>query len=233
MTVEPPAATPTRVLIVEDDVPTRIGLDTILSAEIDIEVIGHAATGLEGCEMAEALSPDVVLMDIQLPELDGIEATRRITARDRDAAAPRVIVVTTYDYDEYVYRSLRAGASGFLLKRTRAEDLVDAVRAVAGGDALPLASTTRGLIADFAARTPGVASEWRAVSALTDRESEVLTLVARGLSNDEIAERLSLSIETVKTHVKHVYTKLGTRDRAQAVIAAYESGLVSPGTAPA
>jgi DNA-binding NarL/FixJ family response regulator len=172
-------------------------------------------------------------MDIQLPELDGIEATRRITAGDDATARPRVIVVTTYDYDEYIYRSLRAGASGFLLKRTRAEDLVDAVRTVAGGDALPLASTTRGLIADFASRTPGSGKEWKAVSALTEREAEVLTLVARGLSNDEIAERLTLSTETVKTHVKHVYTKLGTRDRAQAVIAAYESGLVSPGGAPA
>ena len=221
----------TRVLIVEDDVPTRIGLDTILSAEPDIEVIGHAATGVEACSLADELEPDVVLMDIQLPELDGIEATRRITARDREPA-PRVIVVTTYDFDEYVYRSLRAGASGFLLKRTRAEELVEAVRTVASGDALPLAATTRGLIADFASRERSDTNEWRAVGALTDREAEVLTLVARGLSNDEIAERLTLSIETVKTHVKHVYTKLGTRDRAQAVIAAYESGLVSPGSQP-
>jgi DNA-binding NarL/FixJ family response regulator len=223
----------TRVLIVEDDVATRIGLDTILSAEPDIEVIGHAATGVEACSLADELAPDVVLMDIQLPELDGIEATRRITAGDDTTARPRVIVVTTYDYEEYVYRSLRAGASGFLLKRTRAEDLVDAVRTVAGGDALPLASTTRRLIADFASRTSAAGMEWKAVSALTEREAEVLTLVARGLSNDEIAERLTLSTETVKTHVKHVYTKLGTRDRAQAVIAAYESGLVSPGGAPA
>jgi DNA-binding NarL/FixJ family response regulator len=222
----------TRVLIVEDDVPTRIGLDTILSAEPDIEVIGHAATGVEACSLADELAPDVVLMDIQLPELDGIEATRRITAGHQETPAPRVIVVTTYDFDEYVYRSLRAGASGFLLKRTRAEELVEAVRTVASGDALPLAATTRGLIADFASRERGGTNEWRAVGALTDREAEVLTLVARGLSNDEIAERLTLSIETVKTHVKHVYTKLGTRDRAQAVIAAYESGLVSPGSQP-
>jgi DNA-binding NarL/FixJ family response regulator len=223
----------TRVLIVEDDVPTRIGLDTILSAEPDIEVIGHAATGVEACSLADELVPDVVLMDIQLPELDGIEATRRITSGGQDTPTPRVIVVTTYDFDEYVYRSLRAGASGFLLKRTRAEELVEAVRTVASGDALPLAATTRGLIADFASRGRESANEWRAVGALTDREAEVLTLVARGLSNDEIAERLTLSIETVKTHVKHVYTKLGTRDRAQAVIAAYESGLVSPGAPPA
>jgi DNA-binding NarL/FixJ family response regulator len=221
------------VLIVEDDVPTRIGLDTILSAEPDIEVVGHAATGIEACTLADDLAPDVVLMDIQLPELDGIEATRRITGGDQQAPTPRVIVVTTYDFDEYVYRSLRAGASGFLLKRTRAEELVDAIRTVASGDALPLAATTRGLIADFASRESSNASEWRGVSALTDREAEVLTLVARGLSNDEIADRLTLSIETVKTHVKHVYTKLGTRDRAQAVIAAYETGLVSPGGPPA
>jgi DNA-binding NarL/FixJ family response regulator len=221
---------PTRVLIVEDDVATRIGLETILSAEPDIEVVGQAATGLEGCRLAEELTPHVVLMDIQLPELDGIEATRRITSGDATEPRPRVIVLTTYDYEEYVFRSLRAGASGFLLKRTRAEELVDSVRVVAAGDALPMARTTQRLIEGFA----GVqgSGEWAGVQALTERESEVLTLVARGYSNDEIARHLHLSPETVKTHVKHVYTKLGSRDRAQAVIAAYESGLVSPGTAP-
>jgi DNA-binding NarL/FixJ family response regulator len=217
----------TRVLIVEDDVPTRIGLDTILSAEPDIEVVGHAATGVEALTLAAELAPDVVLMDIQLPELDGIEATRRITAARDDEGSPRVLVVTTYDNDEYVYRSLRAGASGFLLKRTRAEELVEAVRVVAGGDALPLATTTQRVIAGFASR--GGSGDWSGVRALTERESEVLKLVARGMSNDEIAAHLNLSVETVKTHVKHVYTKLGTRDRAQAVIAAYESGLVAPG----
>lgn len=220
-------ADPTRVLIVEDDVSTRIGLDTILSAESDIEVVGHAATGLQGCELAAELDPDVVLMDVQLPELDGIEATRRITAASKEGR-PHVIVVTTYDYDEYVYRSLQAGASGFLLKRTRAEDLLDAVRVVAAGEALPLAPSTRQLIERFAAEESRNPGGWSSVSSLTERESEVLTLVARGLSNDEIADQLHLSVETVKTHVKHVYTKLGTRDRAQAVIAAYESGLVSP-----
>jgi DNA-binding NarL/FixJ family response regulator len=222
---------PTRVLIVEDDVATRIGLETILSAESDIEVVGHAATGLEGCRLAEELTPHVVLMDIQLPELDGIEATRRITSGDATEPRPRVIVLTTYDYEEYVFRSLRAGASGFLLKRTRAEELVDSVRVVAAGDALPMARTTQRLIEGFAG-VQGGAGEWAGVQALTERESEVLTLVARGYSNDEIAQHLHLSPETVKTHVKHVYTKLGSRDRAQAVIAAYESGLVSPGTAP-
>jgi DNA-binding NarL/FixJ family response regulator len=221
---------PTRVLIVEDDVATRIGLETILSAESDIEVVGHAATGLEGCRLAGELAPHVVLMDVQLPELDGIEATRRITSGDATEQRPRVIVLTTYDYDEYVFRSLRAGASGFLLKRTRAEELVDAIRVVAAGDALPMARSTQRLIEGFAGVQGG--GEWAGVQALTERESEVLTLVARGYSNDEIARHLHLSPETVKTHVKHVYTKLGSRDRAQAVIAAYESGLVSPGAPP-
>jgi DNA-binding NarL/FixJ family response regulator len=221
---------PTRVLIVEDDVATRIGLETILSAESDIEVVGHAATGLEGCRLADELAPHVVLMDVQLPELDGIEATRRITSGDATEQRPRVIVLTTYDYDEYVFRSLRAGASGFLLKRTRAEELVDAIRVVAAGDALPMARSTQRLIEGFAGVQGG--GEWAGVQALTERESEVLTLVARGYSNDEIARHLHLSPETVKTHVKHVYTKLGSRDRAQAVIAAYESGLVSPGAPP-
>jgi len=223
---------PTRVLIVEDDVATRIGLETILSAESDIEVVGHATTGLEGCRLVEDLAPHVVLMDIQLPELDGIEATRRITAGDASEPRARVIVLTTYDSEEYVFRSLRAGASGFLLKRTRAEELVDAVRVVAAGDALPMARSTQRLIEGFAS-AQGSSGEWAGVQALTERESEVLTLVARGYSNDEIARHLHLSPETVKTHVKHVYTKLGSRDRAQAVIAAYESGLVSPGTPPA
>ena len=171
-------------------------------------------------------------MDIQLPELDGIEATRRITAGDASEPRARVIVLTTYDSEEYVFRSLRAGASGFLLKRTRAEELVDAVRVVAAGDALPMARSTQRLIEGFAS-AQGSTGEWAGVQALTERESEVLTLVARGYSNDEIARHLHLSPETVKTHVKHVYTKLGSRDRAQAVIAAYESGLVSPGTPPA
>jgi len=223
---------PTRVLIVEDDVATRIGIETILSAESDIEVVGHATTGLEGCRLVEDLAPHVVLMDIQLPELDGIEATRRITAGDASEPRARVIVLTTYDSEEYVFRSLRAGASGFLLKRTRAEELVDAVRVVAAGDALPMARSTQRLIEGFAS-AQGSSGEWAGVQALTERESEVLTLVARGYSNDEIARHLHLSPETVKTHVKHVYTKLGSRDRAQAVIAAYESGLVSPGTPPA
>jgi DNA-binding NarL/FixJ family response regulator len=216
-----------RVLIVDDDVPTRVGLQTILSAEPDIEVVGEASTGLEACDLAAKLRPDIVLMDVQLPDLDGIEATRRITAAtdENGEVRTRVVVLTTYDIDEYAYESLRAGASGFLLKRTRAEALVDAVRAVAGGDALSMPRATERLIASVATVEPERHSA--AFESLTDRESEVLVLAARGLSNVEIAEELGVSIQTIKTHLKHVYMKIGARDRVQAVIAAYEHGLVT------
>lgn len=220
-----------RVLVVEDDVPTRIGLRTILNAEPDIAVVGEADNGLEACSLAAAVEPDVVLMDVQMQELDGIEATRRITERRTvDHDAPRVIVLTTFDYDEYVYRALRAGASGFMLKRARAEDLVQAVRIVADGDALLTPELTRRLVAGFAQRSNQPTDATAALDRLTDREREVLTLVARGLSNREIARWLSLSVETVKTHVKRIFVKLGVRDRAQAVVAAYEAGLVVPST---
>ena len=215
-----------RTVVVDDDVPTRVGVRTILSSEPGIEVVGEAANASQAIALVRDLEPDVVLMDVQLPDLDGIEATRRIIESARDEAnAPRVIVLTTFDFDEYVYRSLRAGASGFLLKRTRAEDLVEAVRVVADGNSLPLPDRLHDLIARFTAPMDhGVRLDFR--SPLTSREAEVLVLIARGYSNQEIADRLVLSLDTVKTHVKHVYFKCRARSRAQAVIVAYESGLI-------
>jgi DNA-binding NarL/FixJ family response regulator len=211
---------PIRVLIVDDDVPTRVGLRTILSSDPELDVVGEATGGAQACELAEELAPDIVLMDIQLPDLNGIEATRRIVGSSIDEK-PRVIMLTTFEVDDYIYASMRAGASGFLLKRTRAEELIEAVRTVAEGSALPAPTATRQLIATYTERgTTPIAVP------LTPRESDVLVLIAEGLSNQEIAGELSVSHETVRTHVKHIYAKTGARDRAQAVIAAYESGLV-------
>jgi DNA-binding NarL/FixJ family response regulator len=215
------------ILVVDDDVPTRVGLKTILASEPDIDVVAEASTGTEAIALARALEPDIVLMDVQLPDLDGITATRRIVAHEPNGAqTPRVVVLTTFDYDEYVFRTVQAGASGFLLKRTRAEDLVEAVRTVAEGNALPMPATTRGVIEAFA-RPRGPSHRLHLLERLTGREYEVLVLIARGLSNHEIADRLGLSVETVRTHVKRVYMKCDIRDRAQAVIVAYESGLIS------
>ena len=212
---------PTRVLIVDDDVATRIGLRVIMNAEPDIEVVGESGSAEDAYRQIDLVAPDVVLMDVQLPGADGITATKRIVATS-NGDGPRVIVLTTYELDDYVFRSMEAGASGFLLKRARAEDLTDAVRAVASGNALPTPVLAQRLIKQFAVWS----SEKRTtVGALTEREREVLTLIARGRSNQEIASDLSISLDTVKSHVKHVFTKLGARDRAQAVIAAYESGL--------
>jgi DNA-binding NarL/FixJ family response regulator len=215
-----------RTVVVDDDVPTRIGVRTILSSEPGIEVVGEAPNASLAMALVRDVEPDVVLMDVQLPDLDGIEATRRIIASARDEAkVPRVIVLTTFDFDEYVYRSLRAGASGFLLKRTRAEDLVEAVRVVADGNSLPVPQRLRDLIEHFTAPSDNrIGVDARLP--LTGREAEVLILIASGFSNQEIADRLVLSLDTVKTHVKHVYVKCHVRDRAQAVIAAYESGLM-------
>jgi DNA-binding NarL/FixJ family response regulator len=215
-----------RVLVAEDDVPTRIGIRTILDAEPDIAVVAEADNGIDACRLAAEREPDVVLMDVQMPQLDGIGATRRITEEARQDARPRVIVLTTFDYDEYVYGALRAGASGFLLKRTPAEELVDAVRVVANGEALLSPELTRRLVAGFSRRDRGERST--VLDSLTDREREVLLLIARGLSNREIARWLMVSVETVKTHAKRIFMKLGVRDRAQAVVIAYESGLVVP-----
>jgi DNA-binding NarL/FixJ family response regulator len=213
------------VLVVDDDVPTRVGVRTILSSDSRIDVVGEAGTAADGVELARQLRPDVVLMDVRLPDDDGISATRQILGDAREGLpTPRVVVLTTFDYDEYVFRSLQAGASGFLLKRAPAEDLVDAVLTVAEGNALPAPPRTRALIGAFASAA-GEAPQAQFAEALTAREAEVLALVARGLSNAEIAETLGLSIETIRTHVKHVYMKTGARDRAHAVIIAYESGL--------
>jgi DNA-binding NarL/FixJ family response regulator len=217
---------PIRVLIADDQAMVRGGFSMILAAEADIEVVGEAEDG--GAAVAEAarLRPDLVVMDIQMPGLDGVAATRAILARVDPP--PRVLVVTTFDVDEYVTEALRAGASGFLLKNAPPEELVRAIRVVAEGDALLSPSVTRRLL-ERLARHPAALPRPAALDELTDRETEILLLVARGLSNAEIAERLVVSIGTVKTHVARVLMKLGLRDRVQAVVLAYESGLVAPG----
>jgi len=213
----------TRVLVVDDQELVRTGFRMILDAEDDIDVVGEAGDGLEAVEAARRLRPDVVLMDIRMPNLDGLEATRRL------ADEIKIIILTTFDLDEYVYDALRAGASGFLLKDTPADDLADAVRVVAGGDALLAPSITRRLIDEFAARPEPNRPPPGEVGTLTDRELEVLRLMARGLSNAEIAEELYVSETTVKTHVGRVLMKLQLRDRVQAVVLAYETGLIQPG----
>ena len=215
-----------RVLVADDQSIVRAGFQTILDAQPDVRVVGEAADGREAVDLARALRPDVVLMDVRMPHMDGIEATRRICA---EPDAPRVLVLTTFDLDSYVYSALRAGASGFLLKDAPAEQLIEAVDVVARGDALLAPSITRLLIDEVARRPTLDATAVPGLAELTDREREVLILVARGLSNGEIATRLYLGEATVKTHVGRVLAKLGLRDRVQAVVLAYESGLVTPG----
>ncbi len=220
----------TRVLLVDDQQLVRTGFRMILEGEDDIEVVGEAADGRQGIEAAGRLHPNVIVMDVRMPIIDGIEGTRRIV---RDGAAPdaRVLVLTTFDADENVVEALRAGASGFLLKDVTPVDFVAAIRTVAAGDALLAPTVTRRLLDRFADRLPPVNQERNAaLRELTEREIEVLTLIARGLSNREIAERLVLAEPTVKTHVSHVLDKLDLRDRAQAVVLAYEAGLVRPGS---
>jgi DNA-binding NarL/FixJ family response regulator len=214
-----------RVLIADDQSLVRAGFRLVLENHPDIEVVGEASNGREAVYSAGRLSPDVVLMDIRMPELDGIGATREITARDQ----ARVLVLTTYDLDEYVYDALQAGASGFLLKDTPPEQLADGIRAVAGGEALLAPTVTRRLIEEFTRVGRSPRERPPELDELTPREVEVLTLLARGLSNAEIAAELVLGETTVKTHVTHVLGKLGLRDRVQAVVLAYESGLVAPG----
>jgi DNA-binding NarL/FixJ family response regulator len=216
-----------RVLIADDQALVRTGFRVILDAEPDLEVVGEAGDGREAVELVPQKRPDVVLMDIRMPNLDGIEATRRLTALPR---APRVLMLTTFDLDEYVYEALRAGASGFLLKDAGADELLHAVRVVAGGEALLSPSITRRLIADYARRPPA-SEQPAALAELTPRELEVLRMLARGLSNGEIARELVLGEATVKTHVARVFQKLDLHDRAQAVVLAYETGLVVPGEA--
>ena len=216
-----------RVLIADDQALVRAGFRMLLSAEAELEVVGEATNGRQALDAASRLRPDVILMDIRMPELDGLEATRRLLADAADEGAPRVLILTTFDLDEYVYEALRAGASGFLLKDAPPEQLLDAIRVVAAGDGLLAPSVTRRVIAEFARRPAAVRPP--ELDELTARELEVLQLIARGLSNAEIAKELFLSETTVKTHVTRVLQKLRLRDRVQAVVLAYESGLVEPG----
>lgn len=220
---------PIRVLLVDDQSLVRTGFRMILRDEPDIEVVGEAADGRAAVEAVARLQPDVAIMDIRMPIMDGVEATRRIVA---DAGAPtRVLVLTTFDADEFVVEALRAGASGFLLKDVAPVDFAAAIRTVAAGDALLAPSVTRQLLDRFRDRLPGPPdARHERLQELTDREIEVLKLVARGMSNREIAERLVLAEPTVKTHVSHALLKLDLRDRAQAVVLAYEVGLVRPGS---
>ena len=217
--------TPLRVLVADDQELVRAGLTMIVDAAEGLELAGEAADGVEA--VARAPIADVVLMDVRMPGMDGIEATRRIT-QDRDA--PRVVMLTTFDLDEYVFAAFRAGASGFLLKDAPRQDIVAAVRAAAAGDALVAPSVTRRLIEHFAAGEATPPEPPPQLGELTPRELEVLTLIGRGLNNPELAERLVLSEKTVKTHVGRILWKLGLRDRVQAVILAYDAGLVTPGT---
>ncbi|MBK3546335.1 response regulator transcription factor [Streptomyces rubiginosohelvolus] len=218
---------PIRAVIADDQMMVRQGFSVLLNAEPDIEVVGQAVNGLDAIDKVAELAPDVVLMDIRMPELGGIEATRRITSPE--GSTVKVLVLTTFDLDEYVYEALRAGASGFLLKDASADELAHAVRVVAAGDALLSPNITKRLIVEFS-RTAGAprAPLKERVGDLTERETEVLTLIAGGLSNAEIARQLIVAEQTVKTHVGRILVKLGVRDRTQAAVFAYESGLVRP-----
>ncbi|MER7013047.1 response regulator transcription factor [Saccharopolyspora sp. NPDC000359] len=217
----------TRVLLVDDQELMRMGFRMVLDAQEDLEVVGEAGNGEHAVELAEELRPDVVLMDVRMPVLDGVEATRRIVAAD----AAKVLVMTTFDLDEYALSALRSGASGFLLKDTPPENLVSAVRSVASGDAVVSPSVTKRLLDRFLGEGGGELRDASVLDALTDREREVLVLVAKGLSNTEIAGKLFLSEATVKTHLGRILSKLDLRDRVQAVVLAYETGLVKPGEA--
>jgi DNA-binding NarL/FixJ family response regulator len=213
-----------RVLLADDQPLVRAGLRVLMTDAPDLEVVGEVGTGTEAVRLASGARPDVVVMDIRMPGMDGIEATRMITT---GSAAARVLILTTFDDDDHVYSSLRAGASGFLVKDMALEDILTAIRVVAAGDALIAPSVTRRLIEEFAAR-PEPASARRTVDGVTEREREVLTLVGRGMSNAEIAAHLCISPATVKSHVARLFTKLDARDRVHLVIIAYEAGLVSP-----
>ena len=219
-----------RVLLADDQALVRAGFRVLIESEEGFEVVGEANDGAEAVDLALSHRPDVVLMDIRMPNIDGIEATRRIAADERTAQT-RVLVLTTFDLDEYVFQALRAGASGFLLKDTQPGELLAAIRVVAAGEALLAPSVTRTVIAQFASRAgPAAKVDDSALAFLTDREREVLTLIGRGLSNTEIAETLVIGAATMKTHVSRILAKLNARDRAQLVVIAYETGLVIPGS---
>ncbi|WP_405834043.1 response regulator [Streptomyces sp. NBC_00105] len=229
-------APPVRVLLVDDQPLVRSGLRVLIADTADLEVVGEAGTGAEAVRLAAELRPDVVVMDIRMPGMDGIEATRLITGGSGESGGPgategvRILVLTTFDEDDHVYGALRAGASGFAVKDMALEEILAAIRIVAAGDALIAPGVTRRLIADFVGRPGPPAAEpaLRSVAGITEREREVLTLVGRGRSNGEIAEELFISAATAKSHVSRLFTKLGARDRVQLVITAYEMGLVAP-----
>jgi DNA-binding NarL/FixJ family response regulator len=224
-----------RVLIADDQGMVRSGFSILLNAQPDIRVVGEAVNGEEAVAQAAGLRPDVVLMDVRMPVMDGLTATRRVTAH---ADAPKVLVLTTFDLDEYVFAALRAGASGFLVKDTPPADLLEGIRIIARGDALLGPTATRQLIEQFMRTAPGhtgghtARPQTGSLDVLTERELEVLTLVARGMANHEIGAALFVTPATAKTHVSRLLTKLGARDRAQLIVTAYESGLVTPGTSP-
>lgn len=219
-----------RVLLADDQPLVRVGLRALIEAEGDMEVVAEAANGRELLEQASRAQPDVVVADIRMPEMDGLEATRRLAA-DPELAASRVLILTTFEVDEYVFEALRAGASGFLLKDEEPGELLRAIRVVAAGDSLLSPSVTRRLVETFAARPAAVAPNLALLRELTEREREVVALVGSGLANEEIAARLFMSPATARTHVSRAIGKLGARDRAQLVVFAYETGLVAPGKA--
>lgn len=221
----PPGGVTIRVVIADDQGMVRSGFSVLLNAQADIEVVGEAVNGREAIAQAAVLHPDVILMDVRMPVLDGLQATREITAMPRP---PKVLVLTTFDLDDYVYRALRAGASGFLLKDAAADDLLQAIRVIAAGEALLAPSITRRLIEDYT-RRPAPRRQPDALASLTARELEVMRLLARGMSNTDIARELFLGDATVKTHIARIFAKLSLHDRAQAVVLAYETGLVQPG----
>jgi DNA-binding NarL/FixJ family response regulator len=220
------ADTMIKVLIADDQALVRGAFKALIEAVPGMTVVGTAADGAQAVDLAAERSPDIVLMDVRMPRMDGIEATRRLLAQDHRPTPPRVLILTTFDLDEYVFTALRAGASGFLLKDTPPDDLLTAIRVIAAGEALLAPSVTRRLIAEFTTRPEPATTPHRSLDAITDREREVLALIGRGLSNSEIAQHLHLAQATVKTHIGRLLAKLNARDRAQLVIAAYESGLL-------
>lgn len=217
-----------RILIADDQAMVRAGFAALLAAQEDMDVVGDATDGVAAVEQVERLRPDIVLMDVRMPEMDGLEAAKRLLA-PTEGYRPRVIMLTTFDIDDYIYEALRYGASGFLLKDAPPDDLITAVRVVADGEALLAPSVTRRLITEFARSRPSTPTRSAELDELTEREREVLQLIARGMSNQEISRQLFVVEQTVKTHVNRIFTKLGLRDRAQAVVFAYESGLVTAG----